>query len=152
MFVYGSDSYNLAYQPAGSLTDDQNEKIMQFVNSSGVTPGEAQAWLARYGWEVMVALNVMFDGGQAPPVAAADTDITPEECFDLLVRYTELPEAEQPNYLIFTSFTNFMYDMFFPCTEWELINSAANDAFTQNMVRKPHASRTNDMSAIISCL
>ena len=135
VFVFGSDGYNLSYQPGGSLTEEQNSKILEFVGFSGVDPGQAQAWLARYGWEVLVAVNVMFDGADPPPAAAPDTDVTPEECFELLVQFTQLPEAEHPNFIIFTSFVNFMYDMFHPCTEWGLINSAANEAFTQNMFK-----------------
>eukprot|EP01052_Picozoa_sp_SAG31_P002290 SAG31_NODE_80_length_27188_cov_42.623869_5_plen_2141_part_00 len=135
VFVFGSENYNLSYQPAGSLTAEQEEKITEFVNFSGVTAPEAQAWLARYGWEVMNALNVMFEGGDMPPIAAADTDITAEDCFDLLLQYTEIPENEHPNFIIFASFVNFMYDMLHPCTEWELINSAANSAFTESMFK-----------------
>ena len=46
-----------------------------FCAFTGTEPPQAQAWLERYGWEVMVALNVMMDGDHEPPAAAAaDTD------------------------------------------------------------------------------
>ena len=67
VFVFGSPNYNLSYQPQGSLSEEQENKIMEFCAFTGTEPPQAQAWLERYGWEVMVALNVMMDGDHEPP-------------------------------------------------------------------------------------
>ena len=133
VFDINSEHYYLAYQP--TLTAEQLSKIEEFiVFSCGMCDDAAlaQAWLARYDWSVMVAVNCMMDGLEQPPVCVADGDIEPEECFDLLIKYSGIAEDETPNFAVFVNFVTFLYPMFKYVTEWALINSPVNQAFTQS--------------------
>ena len=138
VFVFGSPTYNLSYQPQGSLSEEQENKIMEFCAFTGTEPPQAQAWLERYGWEVMVALNVMMDGDHEPPTAAAaDTDITLPECFELLREYTvgQAEDAELSSFTTLSNFVQFMYPSFKSLTEWPLINEAVNQDFTNHQFK-----------------
>ena len=137
VFVFGSPTYNLSYQPQGSLTEEQENKIMEFCAFTGSEPPQAQAWLDRYGWEVMVALNVMMDGEHDPPAAAAaDTDITLPECFELLREYIAQNEGEELNsFTTLSNFVQFMHPSFKSLTEWPLINDQVNQEFTNHQFK-----------------
>ena len=113
VFDVNSEHYFLAYQP--DLTAEQEGKINEFVAfSCGMCeePAVAQAWLVRYDWSVMVAVNCLMGGLDQPPVCVADGDITAEECFDLLVKYSGVAEHETPNFAAFANFVTFLYPMF----------------------------------------
>ena len=85
----------------------------------------------------MVALNVMMDGDHEPPAAAAaDTDITLPECFELR-EYTvgQAEGAELSSFTTLSNFVQFMYPSFKALTEWPLINEAVNQDFTNHQFK-----------------
>ena len=97
--------------------------------------GQAVAWLARYDWEVMVAISCMFDlpeGAEPPRATAADGDITAAECFALLTQYCQVGEAEAPSFTIFTSMVKFLFPQFEYLRGWSLVNATTVQEFTEN--------------------
>ena len=72
-----------------------------------------------------------------PAAAADDTDISLQECFELLREYTigQAEGAELSSFTTLSNFVQFMYPSFKSLTEWPLINEAVNQDFTNHQFK-----------------
>ena len=144
VFDTQSENYNLTFQP--EATSEQTMYINQLktmLEGMGMplSAEQVQAWLVRCDWHVDVAMGCIFDGQEAPAPAVIDSDITPEECFALLIEYGSSDAADNAaaggivlhNFATLRSFVRFVYPMFRSITEWPMINTAAlGGEFIQN--------------------
>jgi hypothetical protein len=136
VFDTGSEIYNLMYQPSATVEQQQYiDQLQSVLGTMGMelTQQQAQAWLARCDWEFEVTLNNIFDGQEAPRPSAVDTDITTEECFNVLVQFGTIAEGDLPNFGTLMSFVKFMFPQLRAVTEWPMINSPAlGEGFIRN--------------------